>query len=110
MCSRQIASTAALAALALPSGDARTPVPVTESRPGAAGRAGATVTGPRGRLLLEQDLAVALGVPLPVARAFIKHQRLDGIQTADGRCGAYEADVRAWLALNAARSSDPMAD
>ena len=55
---------------------------------------------PRGRLLLEQELADALGVPLAVARAYVKHQRLDGIETEDGRYGAHEADVRNWRLLN----------
>lgn len=58
------------------------------------------MSGPRGRLLMEQDLADALGVPLPVARAFVKHQRLDGVETEDGLFGAHEADVATWLALN----------
>ncbi len=53
---------------------------------------------PRGRLLMEQELADALGVPLPVARAYVKHQRLDGVETSDGHFGAHEADVRDFLA------------
>jgi hypothetical protein len=55
-------------------------------------------THPKGPLLMEQDLADALGVPLPVARAMVKHQRLDGVETEDGQFGAHERDVQSYLA------------
>jgi hypothetical protein len=49
---------------------------------------------------MEQALADALGVPLPVARAFVKHQRLDGVETPEGLFGAHEVDVKDFLARN----------
>jgi hypothetical protein len=56
--------------------------------------------GARGRLLMEQELADALGLPIGIARAMVKHQRLDGVTTEDGRYGAHEADIVSWRAHN----------
>ena len=58
------------------------------------------MTSPRGRLLMEQELADALGVPLVVARAFVKHQRLDGVETPEGLFGAHERDIEDFLLRN----------
>lgn len=54
--------------------------------------------GHKGRLLMGQELADALGVSPAVAHAMVKHQRLDGVETASGEFGAYERDVQGFLA------------
>lgn len=62
---------------------------------------GEELSHPRGRLLQDEELATALGVPLKVARAFVQHQRIDGTLTEDGHVSAYAAEVVAWRAANA---------